>query len=104
MSTKHWKDLITRHPAKPQYGAKIQYATNPDATPVLGKEDKKFIQQVTGTLLYYARAVDSTLLTPLSANASQQAAPTVATMEKVRQILDYVASQEEAVLTFNASK
>jgi hypothetical protein len=89
---------------KPQYGAKIQYATDEDATPVLGKEEKKFIQQVTGTLLYYARAVDSTLLTPLSAIASQQAAPTVATMEKVRQILDYVASQEEAVLTFNASK
>ena len=51
-----------------------------------------------------SRGVDSTLLTPLSAIASQQAAPTAAKMEKVRQIsLDYVASQEEAVLTFNAS-
>jgi hypothetical protein len=89
---------------KPQYGAKVQYATDADATLVLGKEEKKFIQQVTGTLLYYARAVDSTLLTPLSTIASQQAAPMEATMEKVRQILDDVASQEEAVLTFNTSK
>ena len=89
---------------KPQYGAKIQYAADPDTSPELGKKEKRFIQQVTGTLLYYARAVDSTLLTALSAIASQQASPTKTTMEKVRQILDYAASQEEAVLTYKASK
>ncbi len=58
---------------------------------------------MTGTLLYYARAVDPTLLTALSAIASQQANPTQATMDKVRQLLDYVASQEEAILTYRAS-
>jgi hypothetical protein len=40
---------------------------------------------------------------PLSAIASEQANPTEATMKKCKQFLDYVASQEEAVLTFRAS-
>ena len=88
---------------RPQYGVKIQYAADEDTSPTLGKEDKKFIQQVTGTLLYYARAVDPTILTALSAIASQQAAPTKATMEKVKQLLDYVASQEEAIITYRGS-
>ena len=67
--------------------------------------------QVTGTFLFYARAVDATMLTALSALASEQAHPTEATMRKCKQFLmrkckqflDYAASQEEAVLTYKAS-
>ena len=88
---------------RPEYGAKVQYAVSADTTPILGKNEKKFIQQVTGTLLYYARAVDPTMLTALSAIASQQAAPTQATMDKVNQLLDYAASQEDAIITYQAS-
>jgi hypothetical protein len=43
------------------------------------------------------------MLGALSAIASEQAAPTQTTMRKVDQFLDYVASQEEAVLTYKAS-
>jgi hypothetical protein len=43
------------------------------------------------------------MLTPLSALASKQAAPTEATMEKCLQFLDYVVSQEDAILTNKAS-
>ena len=49
------------------------------------------------------RAVDSTLLCPISAIASQSAAPTEDTMQHAVQLLDYLATQEEAVLTYNAS-
>ena len=66
----------------PKYGAKKQYAEAPDKSPLLDKEGKKFIQQVAGKFLYLGRAVDSTLLTPLSAIASKQAAPTEYTMER----------------------
>jgi hypothetical protein len=58
---------------------------------------------VTGTLLYYARAVDQTILLALNAIATQQAAPTQDTLEEVKQVLDYCASQEEAVITYHAS-
>ena len=47
--------------------------------------------------------MDSTLLMPLSTIASEQENTTEETMQKCRQFLDYVASQEEADLTFHAS-
>jgi hypothetical protein len=89
--------------AIPIYGAKAQYVTNNDDTPFLDKIGQKFIQAVTGTLLYYARAVDPTILVALSAIASQQAKPTQLTMERTRQLLDYCASQDDAILTYNKS-
>jgi hypothetical protein len=89
--------------AVPVYGAKIQYAKGPDTTAKLGPEDKLFIQQVTGTFLYYARAVDSTMLVALSAIASDQASPTKNTMRKCLQFLDYVATHPDAILTFKRS-
>jgi len=92
------------HPhVKPQYGAKAQYSTEVDSSPPLGKEETKYIQAVMGTLLYYARAVDSTILTALSAIAIEQANPTEQTRAKVKQLLDYCATQDEAVLTYHAS-
>ncbi len=63
----------------------------------------QYIQAVTGTLLYYSRAVDPTMLVALNSIATQQASPTQKTMEQVKQLLDYCASQEEAVLTYHAS-
>ena len=54
--------------------------------------------------LFYGQAVDSTVLTPISAIASQQAQPTEETMAQVKQLLDYLATQEEAVLTYSASE
>jgi len=86
-----------------KYGAKIQYAKGEDLSPKLGKNEAKFIQEVTGVFLYLARAVDSTMLTPLSALAAEQSNPTEETMKKCKQFLDYAASQEEAVLTYVAS-
>jgi hypothetical protein len=92
------------HPhVKPNYGAKIQYAKAEGDEELVGKDEKLYIQQVCGTFLYYARAIDGTMLVALSAIASEQAAPTTATLEKVDQFLDYVASQEDAVLTYHAS-
>ena len=54
----------------------------PDGTAFLDKDGKKFVQQVTGTFLYYEKAVDSTMLVALSAIASEQASPTKNTMKK----------------------
>ncbi len=69
----------------------------------LDKEGQKYIQAVMGTLLYYSRAVDPTMLVALNVIVTQQASPTQRTMERVKQLLDYCASQDEAVLTYHAS-
>ena len=55
---------------------------------------KKFMQ-VTGAFFFYARAIDNTMFPALSAIASEQNAPTENTMKRVKQFLDYAASQEE---------
>ena len=89
---------------EPTYGAKKQYATNESTAPALDKKGKRFIQQVCGKFLFYGRAVDSTVLTSISAIASQQANPTTDTLTQTKQLLDYLASQEEAVLTYSASE
>ncbi len=50
-----------------------------------------------------ARAVNGTMLTPLSALASKQASPTEQTMQKCLQFLDYAATHDDAILTYKAS-
>ncbi len=88
----------------PQYRAKTQYAKEEDVSPPLSKEETKYVQAVAGTLLYYARAVDTTILTALSLIATKQANPTQETMKRVKHLLDYCATQEDAIITYNASK
>ena len=99
---KIWQGSPHQHTV-PHYGAKQQFAETNSDEPMLGKEAKKYIQQVLGTLLYYARAVNLTMLVALSFIASEQASPTRATMKKLDQFLDYAASHEQAVLTYEAS-
>ena len=92
------------YPSVPiQYGAKKQYATQKSSAPLVDAKTKKFIQQVCGKFLFLGRAVDSTLLCPISAIASQSAAPTTDTLKYTHQLLDYLGTQEEAVLSYHAS-
>ena len=89
--------------ARINYGAKKQYATQSSTEPPLDKKGKKYIQQVCGKFLFLGRAVDPTLLCPISAIASQSAKPTKDTLRQTKQLLDYLSTQEEAVLTYHAS-
>jgi hypothetical protein len=71
--------------------------------PPLNKAGKKFIQEVCGVFLFLARGVDGGLLPALSSLASQQSNPTEQTMELCKQFLDYMATQDDAILTYKAS-
>ena len=99
---KIWKGSLHKHTV-PNYGAKQQFEEAEPNDLVLGKETLKKNQQVLGTFLYYARAVDTTMIVALSAISSEQASPTQSTMTKVDQFFDYAASQEQDVLTYEAS-
>lgn len=50
----------------PQYGTKVQLTAEVDASPPRDKEGMKGIMQIVGSLLFYARIVDATLLMSLS--------------------------------------
>jgi hypothetical protein len=61
---------------KKQYGKLAQDPIPPNNTPPINAVHIKVIQQVIGGVLYYAQAVDMTVLTALSALASNQASAT----------------------------
>jgi hypothetical protein len=88
---------------KPNYGAKAQYTEDRDTSALPPNEDKKYIQEVIGTFLYYMQCVDSTMLVALGSIATQQANPTENTMKKVRQFLDYASTHPDAIITYHAS-
>ena len=91
------------HPhVPPKYGEKQQFAEY-DTSPAVGKDKQKHIQTVSGKFLWYGRAVNNTLLTPLSELAAQQAKPTEQTMRNTKQFLDYCATQDPAVITYRKS-
>ena len=71
--------------------------------PKLGKDEVRFIQQVTGTFLYYAHARDPTIMIMLSASASEQVSPTDVTLERTKSFLDYVPAYPDTILTSKKS-
>ena len=60
----------------PTYGAKIQYANDANHFPLLPLNSIHLVQQIVGTLLYYAIAVDPTMLVARGILSSQQSKAT----------------------------
>ena len=80
-----------------------QHATQEDTSPFLDKKDITYVQSVVGTFLYYARALDSTMLPALNNIGSQQAHPTVKVKEKIQQLMDYANTYPNVFLRYYAS-
>ena len=93
-----------RHMA-PQYDRKgeQQLTPPPDRTTPLSNKETTHIQLILGTLLYYARALDCTILPALNELSSQQSAPTMVTRTKAQQVLDYVATYPHTFVRYKAS-
>jgi hypothetical protein len=78
-----------------QYGQDNQ-ATDPiDTSPKLNKANKKRIQQIVRSFLYYAHAANPIIFMALSAIASQQALPSEDMRNCVNQFLDYMATHSD---------
>ncbi len=74
-----------------------------DTSHKLDDKDIKRVQQIVVSSLYYARAVDMTVLIALSTITSEQTTGTERTMEKALQVLDYLATHPDATVRFHAS-
>ena len=100
-------------PHKPQYaphkwsepidGKHIQSAIETDSNPILSKKETKYTQAITGSLLYYGRAIESPILPALNEIAHRQASPTKNTIEKCKMLLDYCATNPNGKIRFHAS-
>jgi hypothetical protein len=88
---------------KPNYGAKVQYADHDADGILVNAADTKRIQEVLGVLLYYARAVDSTMLAAIGTIGCSQASATKTTLDEITHLLNYCATHPDAVVKYNAS-
>jgi hypothetical protein len=98
---KHPQHTPSRY-VTPMYGAKTKYATT-DETPPLTAKQRLTIQKVTGSVLYYARAVDPTILMPLNDIATEQTKATEKTQAATNQLLYYFATHPDATIRYHAS-
>ncbi len=72
------------------------------STPVSPAE-KTWIQQVVGSLLFYARALDLSLLTAVCQLSSQQSTPTQHELSSAHRLLNYVSSHPNPHKTIHPS-
>ena len=88
---------------RPNFGTKVQYAPNPDTTRAATPKETKHVQSVTGTFLYYCRAIDPMMIVALNDITAVQSKPTVTTLKKCERLMDYAATYPKAKLRFFSS-
>jgi hypothetical protein len=90
-------------PSPKQCGAKAQAPLPIDTSLKLSPAKIKKFQCVIGSILYYAQAVDITVLMALSSIAMEQSKGARNMMEKAEQLLNYLATYPVATICFCAS-
>jgi hypothetical protein len=98
---KHPQHIPSRY-VTPVYGEKNQYATQ-DETPPLTAKQCSNIQKVTGSVLYYARAVYQTILMPLNDISTEQTKATEKTQAATNKLLDYLTTDLDTTIRYHAS-
>ena len=88
----------------PAYEKRLQMAPDPNSSELLDQNGIKFIQTVVGIFIYYARALDPTMLRALNEIFCIQARPTKDTMAKAKWFLYYAATYPNAIIRYHASK
>jgi hypothetical protein len=98
---KHPQHTPSRY-VTPVYGAKTQYATKDETLPLTAQQCLT-IQKVTRSVLYFARAVDPTVLMPLNYIAMKQTKATEKMQAATSQLLDYMATHPDSTIRYHAS-
>ncbi len=89
-------------PAPKQYGANAQAPLPVNISPKLSLDEIKEIQRIIDSILYYAQAINITVLMALSSIAIKQSKGTTNTMQKAKQLLNYLATYPDATICFQA--
>jgi hypothetical protein len=77
--------------------------TKLDETNPINKKETKILQKVCGKFLYYARAIDTTMLHALNRLATQTTKGTEKTMQALTHFLNYCSSHLDAEIIYRAS-
>lgn len=70
---------------------------------MVANDQIKYIQQVVGTLMFYAHAIEATMLVALTTISQQQSKSTQSTINALNQLMDYCHTHPNAILIFYAS-
>ena len=87
----------------PIYGKNRQFATEVDSSPILGKSAIKYAQRVTGSFLFYAHAIENTILPVINEIALQQTKPIETTIKMVTMLFNYLHTYPNAKIRYFAS-
>ena len=85
---------------KPVYGKSFQQAVEEDQAEKLDEKGKLRVQKIVGSFLYYARAIDNTILPALNEIVANQETPTTNTNKKLTRLLNYMATYPNAKIRF----
>jgi hypothetical protein len=91
------------HYTPPNYSNPGAHTATVDVSPLASDTDKKTLQSVIGTLLYYSRAVDPSICTALHELGSIQSKPTQNDMLKMNRLLGYVSKYRNIAIRYHAS-
>ena len=94
---KEFDHLNTSRPQHAPHKSPPRFSNSQKSVPVndspqLSKERTKLIQQIVGSLFYYGRSIDLTIIKNLNTLASQESAPTENTNQDLKQFLNYCAT------------
>ena len=87
----------------PNYAKPGAQQATTDPSPFVPESDKKLLQSVVGTLLYYSRAVDPSICTAVHQLGSVQANPTENDMANMVRLLQYIATHRNNGIRYYAS-
>ena len=77
-------------------------APDSDESDILDKEATKRTQYIVGTMIYYARSLDPTMLREINEILRVQSQPTRDMAEKEKMLLDYAATYPNEILRYKA--
>jgi len=88
----------------PRYGQKVQFADDDDPKVDTNEATTKRLQQIVGIFLYYARAIDYSILPGINCISTRQSQITEQLKANVTRLLAYMKTYPDAKLIFKASK
>ena len=87
----------------PNYVSRRQYTQTESDLPTLDLVGTQWVQSIMGTLLYYFRVADPTMLPELNNIFTQQSKPTSRNISKCNRLLDYAATYPNIVIWYHES-
>ena len=69
----------------------------------MDEHNQKRLQKIVGKFLYYARAIDPTMLMALKSLAAVQTKPTIENAKQITQFINYSATHPDSITEYRKS-